>query len=100
MAGMSARDLGLADAVVNDPEGLDDYYETMRSRIRKCAPGANAITKEIILATRTLGREDMIKLAGQGFARAMLSDEGRDGVASFLEKRPPYWAAKPEPAEG
>ena len=100
LTGADTLDLGLSDHVAEDAAGLDEYEATMRRRIRKCGPAANAITKEIILATRTLGREDMIKVAGQGFARAMLSDEGRDGVASFLEKRPPYWAAKPETAEG
>ena len=58
----------------------------------RCAPGANAATKEIVLATRYLGRSDMLDLAAKGFADCMLSEEGREGVASFLEKRKPAWA--------
>ena len=100
LTGADTLTLGLADHVADDAEGLVEYEATMRHRIRKCAPGANAITKDILLATRTMDRAEMIKHASQGFARAMLSDEGRDGVASFLEKRAPYWAAKPETTEG
>ena len=33
----------------------------------------------------------MIQYAGRLFAEAVQSDEGREGVASFLEKRKPNW---------
>ena len=56
------------------------------------APGAVAVTKEIALATRHLPRQDMLEFSARGFARCMLSEEGREGVASFLEKRKPVWA--------
>ena len=29
---------------------------------------------------------------GYAFARCMMSEEGREGVASFIEKRKPNWA--------
>jgi isohexenylglutaconyl-CoA hydratase len=34
----------------------------------------------------------MLDLAAKGFATCMLSQEGREGVSSFLEKRKPIWA--------
>ena len=60
----------------------------------RCAPGANAVTKEVVLATRHLDRSDMLDLAAKGFAGCMLSAEGREGIASFLEKRKPSWAER------
>ena len=58
----------------------------------KCAPGANAVTKEIVLATRNLNREEMINFAAKGFAERMLSEEGIEGISSFIEKRKPKWS--------
>ena len=64
----------------------------MKKQVRRCAPGANAVTKAIVLATRHLNREQQLDFAAKGFAECMWSDEGREGVASFIEKRKPIWA--------
>jgi isohexenylglutaconyl-CoA hydratase len=50
------------------------------------------MTKKILLATPRLERESMIEFAAEGFAQCMLSDEGREGVSAFVEKRKPIWA--------
>ena len=90
--GAEAHRLGLADYVVDDAAGLDQIAADMKKQVRRCAPGANAVTKAIVLATRHLNREQQLNFAAKGFAECMLSDEGREGVASFIEKRKPIWA--------
>ena len=90
--GEEAHRLGLADYVVDDAAGLDQIEADMKMQVRRCAPGANAVTKAILLATRHLNREQQLDFAAKGFAECMLSDEGREGVASFIEKRKPIWA--------
>ncbi len=90
--GEEAHRLGLADFVVDDAAGLDQIEADMKKQVRRCAPGANAVTKAIVLATRHLNREEQLDFAAKGFAECMLSDEGREGVASFIEKRKPIWA--------
>lgn len=90
--GAEAGRLGLADHVVEDAAGLDQVDAEIRRQVMRCAPGANAVTKEIALATRHLDRPAMLDFAARGFAECMLSDEGREGIASFLEKRKPAWA--------
>ncbi|MBT3532417.1 MAG: enoyl-CoA hydratase/isomerase family protein [Rhodospirillaceae bacterium] len=92
--GEEAGQLGLADYVVDDAAGLDEIEANMKSQVRRCAPGANAVTKAIVLATRHLDRNGQLDFAAKGFAECMLSDEGREGVASFIEKRKPIWAEK------
>lgn len=92
--GAEAGRLGLADYVVDDAAGLDRIAADIKAQVMRCAPGANAVTKEVVLATRHLDRSDMLDLAAKGFAGCMLSAEGREGVASFLEKRKPSWAER------
>ena len=92
--GAEAGRLGLADYVVDDAAGLDQIQADVQKSVMRCAPNANAITKAIVLATRHLDREGQLDFAAKGFAECMLSDEGREGVASFIEKRKPIWAEK------
>lgn len=92
--GAEAGRLGLADHVVDDAAGLEQVEADVKRQVMRCAPGANAVTKEIVLATRHLDRDAMLDFAAKGFATCMLSEEGREGVASFLEKRKPAWAER------
>lgn len=90
--GIEAGRIGLADFVAADRDEMERIEADIKKQVRRCAPGANAVTKEIVLAAPQLERQAMLDLAAKGFAECMLSDEGREGVASFLEKRKPYWA--------
>lgn len=85
--------LGLADHLAADAAGLEAFEADIQRAVTRCAPGANAVTKEILLATKHLEGEAMRILAADGFARCMLGAEGREGVAAFLEKRKPTWSA-------
>lgn len=86
--GTEAQALGLADYVTDD---LDAIEASVRKGVMKCAPGANAATKALILGSTTLTRDDALDRAADSFAQCLRSDEGREGVASFLEKRTPNW---------
>ena len=90
--GKEAFEMGLADFLAKDPEDLRVIEGEIKKGVMKCAPGANAITKEIVLSTRNLSREEMIQFAAKGFAKSMLSDEGMEGISSFIEKRKPKWS--------
>lgn len=90
--GNHALQVGLADQLVPDSAGLDEAEAEIIKNVRRCAPGANAVTKQIVHAAGRLERDEMIAFAAKGFADCMLSEEGREGVASFLEKRKPKWA--------
>lgn len=90
--GERACEIGLVDFVATDVADAERLEAEVRTSVLHCAPGANAITKELALAAGQLGREQMLQKAGEAFAQCMLSDEGREGVAAFLEKRRPHWA--------
>jgi isohexenylglutaconyl-CoA hydratase len=90
--GAHAERLGLADEVVDGAEALTAAGERVRAQVLRCAPGANAATKEILLNADGLDRASLRQLAADRFAACMLGEEGREGVAAFLQKRPPSWA--------
>lgn len=92
LTGTEAQDVGLADEVAEGADGVDAIVSSIKARVLRCAPGAVAATKELILAMPTLDRAAQIDRAAENFADAMLSDEGREGVASFVGKRKPSWA--------
>jgi len=90
-----AAGLGLISSVVADADALDAEEGALRAQTLRCAPGAVAVTKDLLLNTARQ-TEAQIDSAARAFADCILSDEGRDGIAAFLEKRPPVWA---RPAE-
>jgi len=91
--GSAACQLGLADEVVEGVDALEAAAQRIKDQVRQCAPGANAVTKEILLATTRLDRESIKQFAAERFAACMLGEEGREGIAAFIEKRKPTWAA-------
>jgi isohexenylglutaconyl-CoA hydratase len=90
--GVQAGRLGLADEVVESAAVLGATERRIRAQVLRCAPGANAATKEILLNAEGLDRAGLRQFAADRFAACMLSEEGREGVAAFVKKRPPRWA--------
>lgn len=90
--GTESVELGLAEFAASNVEELEAFEARIRKQVRKCAPHANAVTKDIVLATRYLNSEELRSHAARGFAKCMLGDEGREGITAFMEKRKPAWA--------
>ncbi len=90
--GSEAEALGFADFVRDSVEALEEIESGLKRQVLKCAPGAIAGTKELILTLPALDRSTAIEVAAQNFKTRMISDEAREGIASFLEKRKPNWA--------
>lgn len=84
----TAAEVGLITAAVDD---LDHATAELYDQLRKCSPQGLAETKP--LTTRTT-REAIASRAGDLAAlsaRLFGTDEAREGMAAFLEKRPPSW---------
>ncbi len=90
--GEEAVRLGIGHMVADDAAHMERMCDEVLEQIVNCAPGANAITKAIVFEATRRPRADALDFAAQGFASAILSDEGREGVAAFIEKRKPRWA--------
>jgi isohexenylglutaconyl-CoA hydratase len=89
--GEEAVALGIAHGVATDTADLDAQCETILGHIKACAPGANAVTKGILFESLRRPRAEALDFASRGFANCMLSPEGLEGVAAFVEKRPASW---------
>lgn len=91
--GVRAAEIGLVTRAVPADE-LDATVEGYLDSLRRGAPGALAGAKALLrtAAARPM-RDEWDELAALS-ARHFLSDEGREGVAAFREKRPPAWLAE------
>lgn len=90
-----ARELGFADFIAEGALGIEAVENQIKIQVLRAAPGAVAGTKALILAMPQLSRDEQVKAAAENFADRMMSEEGREGVASFLEKRKPRWSSEP-----
>jgi methylglutaconyl-CoA hydratase len=88
--GARAVEVGLVTASV----GVEELDATVRSycaALVRGAPSALAGTKELLVRTPlTSVREDAAELGARSVGY-FLSEEGREGVAAFREKRDPAW---------
>ena len=89
-----AREIGLVDAVVED---LDAERDRIAGLTTACAPGAVADAKRLVdlVHGQRIDRGLMEETARRIAARRA-SEEGREGLAAFLERRKPNWAQGPE----
>jgi isohexenylglutaconyl-CoA hydratase len=90
--GEEAQRIGLTDAVVADAAGLEAEIAAMQKAVSKAAPQALAAVKSQIEDMQNQPRAQQIAAAAEGFADRLLSDEAREGIMSFMQKRSPNWA--------
>jgi len=77
---------------IAQPDELDATVNAILGEIVQGAPGAHAVTKDLIgaVAKRSLDPGLLAEMAVR-IATARASEEGKEGVRSFLEKRKPAW---------
>ena len=64
----------------------------MGRNLLPCGPAAQTAEKELIRAVARRPLDDaLVRDTAERIARQRASDEGREGVGAFLEKREPAW---------
>jgi len=66
---------------------LEEILDDIKNQVFKCSPSAIAITKKVITSNQYLDPEKAADL----FSDCIVSDEGKEGLNSFFEKRKPSW---------
>lgn len=87
-----AQQLGLVNRIVA-PEILTDTTMQMAATIAAKLPAAVRLGKRAFHDQLRLGLADAYATAGQTMCKNILLDDTAEGMAAFLEKRPPAWAA-------
>jgi methylglutaconyl-CoA hydratase len=87
-----ARAVGLVHAVVPADE-LDRAVDAYVRELLSASPSAIAATKALLPRVAGQRPEDVIELTSRAIAAQRVSAEGQEGLAAFLEKRPPRWPA-------
>ncbi len=86
-----AQHIGLVNNVVGDEAQLDAAVEGRIAQLLLAAPGAQATAKALIRNVAHKPKDSMRDYTAEQIAKRRDSDEGREGMSSFLEKRKPNW---------
>ena len=86
-----AHRLGLVHEVVADEAALDAKGRELAEIILACGPNAVAESKDLVFAVDRPWSWDILKDTARRIAQVRASDEGKEGVGAFLEKRRPGW---------
>lgn len=93
-AARALRD-GLVHYVVDDEESLDRQVQERVQELLQAAPGAQAAVKELLREVARQPHEALRDYTSQLIAQRRASEEGREGMSAFLEKRAPWWQEGP-----
>jgi methylglutaconyl-CoA hydratase len=86
-----AKEIGLVNRVVPGDEVLNEAQKFANS-VLQGAPKAIAQTKRLVEELWSSSVKQDVDLALKHHMQARESDEAREGIAAFNEKRPPNWA--------
>ncbi len=87
LSAAQALDWGLVTSVVADDQ-LQAEALRMATIFANGSAGSNAAVKRLLLDTFHNGFEAQMELEGRAIAACAASDDGREGVAAFVDKRP------------
>ena len=88
-----AREIGLVHEVV-PAERLDAVIQDWTTAIRNNGPKAVAAAKALIRRGEDLDRAALLALGVDTITFVRETDEAKEGLKAFLEKRPPSWILK------
>jgi 2-(1,2-epoxy-1,2-dihydrophenyl)acetyl-CoA isomerase len=88
IAADEALQLGLVNRVVA-PEELESTTRQLAERLRDAPPIAVAAVKQAVYMSHDAELEEMLRYENEAQLRCFGSEDGREGVRAFLEKRAP-----------
>lgn len=85
-----AKEMGLVHVVANETN-LENELNKLKSQLCECGPQAVRATKELIHSLGTMTWEEMKAHTTRVISERRISEEGQEGLSSFLQKRTPAW---------
>lgn len=90
--GDEAKALGVVHFTTDSIEAMHTLLAQQLAHITRCAPGANRVTKALILNVGHIEHEALLDDAARQFSLAIQGDEGREGTQAFVQRRAASWA--------
>ncbi len=88
-----AHHFGLVN-YLTDPGGALQRAQELARQIEANAPVAVRASRQVVLAAATADEATGWRLSGQAFGEALSSEDNKEGLMAFIEKRPPNWTGK------
>jgi len=88
------KEAGLVTAVADD-DALDGVVSSYVDALLRGGPTALARTKELLTRVPAMQRDDAFAYTAELSASLFASDEAREGMTAFLERRPASWTPQP-----
>jgi enoyl-CoA hydratase/carnithine racemase len=93
MEATAALELGLVNRVVPRSELDPVVGATVRTLLAK-SPAALALGKRSFYGAQDLDADTALDLLHLGLTATALTEDGAEGVAAFLDRRPPHWSGR------
>jgi enoyl-CoA hydratase len=88
-----AYDLGLVNRLVEPGKAVETAVE-LAKKIATSAPLAVWASRKIVLASAYETDENLISMTNQEFGAVLKSEDTKEGLTAFIEKRPPQWKGR------
>jgi enoyl-CoA hydratase len=88
-----AAELGLVNRLVAPGDAVAEAT-SLAEKVAAAAPLAVWASREIVLAADWADDETLKSMSNSGIAKVMASEDTKEGLQAFIEKRPPVWRGR------
>ncbi len=93
LAAKRAHQLGLVNRLVEPGEAYDAAM-ALAGQVTAAAPMAVWESRKVVLASTYEDEATLRKMTNEAFGRVMGSEDLKEGLTAFIEKRPPIWQGR------
>src|SRR5215203_311075 len=88
-----AFELGLVSRLTEPGQAMNEAL-ALAEKICASAPMAVQASRKVVLAAAYESDANLIAMTNEGLAAVMASDDLKEGLTAFIEKRPPNWTGR------